>query len=149
MSDNIELTECSICLENIEENIYCTPCNHKFHSNCITIWLEKSTKCPCCRKILHNREINTEDTYLINLQNIFNEIDINDINFNLINSQNIFDEIDINFFLRSLPIYNYALNTSPNSIIELNRILSSSENDSFPIGRQGIQGEVGPQGIQS
>ena len=44
---------CNICLENIKEQIY-MECGHSFHKECILKWLEKSNKCPCCRKILKN-----------------------------------------------------------------------------------------------
>ena len=44
--------ECSICLDDIEENTICSvlPCLHSFHENCIKKWLtmNKST-CPECR----------------------------------------------------------------------------------------------------
>lgn len=49
--------ECSICLENLDlsalasnlNNIYTLDCNHSFHKNCITKWLETKLTCPLCR----------------------------------------------------------------------------------------------------
>ncbi|PKU80203.1 E3 ubiquitin-protein ligase RNF181 [Dendrobium catenatum] len=42
---------CSICLHEmeVEEEIACTPCVHRFHHACISRWFEKSGLCPLCR----------------------------------------------------------------------------------------------------
>lgn len=50
-TDN-EVTECLICIQELEENIDITTlcCNHLFHKKCIKTWLcEESNKCPICR----------------------------------------------------------------------------------------------------
>jgi hypothetical protein len=48
--DNI-CSDCTICLCNIEKKDKCKklPCNHTFHSECITKWLNVDLHCPICR----------------------------------------------------------------------------------------------------
>ncbi|ORX71807.1 hypothetical protein DL89DRAFT_265523 [Linderina pennispora] len=44
---------CAICLAEIEddEKLLKLPCKHKYHQDCIQIWLtEKSERCPLCKK---------------------------------------------------------------------------------------------------
>lgn len=42
--------ECAICLGDcITKTIHLTPCNHEFHHDCITKWLNKNSTCPLCR----------------------------------------------------------------------------------------------------
>ena len=47
------MTDCAICLECIDENIYnnikTTKCNHTFHSNCFETWIKINNSCPLCR----------------------------------------------------------------------------------------------------
>ena len=45
------LNECTICLDTFSPRQICItlPCNHKFHSHCITEWLHKELSCPNCR----------------------------------------------------------------------------------------------------
>ena len=53
VSDNV----CSICLEKISNDIYTLDCNHSFHKECITKWMnqceentnKKIFSCPLCR----------------------------------------------------------------------------------------------------
>ena len=49
---------CSICLVDYKKKdiTMMLPCKHKFHTNCINIWLHKKSNCPLCRKKLdiHN-----------------------------------------------------------------------------------------------
>lgn len=49
-----EKIECSICLDDIPENYHVTqlPCNHYFHKECITKWLETQAACPICRETI-------------------------------------------------------------------------------------------------
>ena len=49
--DNIEMPNCSICLEEIAmgAQTILLPCGHMFHSNCILTWLKKNNTCPLCR----------------------------------------------------------------------------------------------------
>lgn len=60
---------CSICLDNIpNSDIKELRCNHKFHRNCINIWLRENNTCPLCRQFqgsnrnvsMNNRENNRE-----------------------------------------------------------------------------------------
>lgn len=41
--------ECAICLDSMVENKI-LPCCHKFHANCINIWLRENNNCPLCRQ---------------------------------------------------------------------------------------------------
>lgn len=48
----IEGTECSVCLNEFEENenLRLLPkCCHAFHPSCIDVWLKSHTNCPLCR----------------------------------------------------------------------------------------------------
>ena len=54
-----ESIHCPICLESGQSKIRKTNCQHYFCDYCITNWLKKSKKCPCCM-------IDLEDKYLRN-----------------------------------------------------------------------------------
>ena len=43
---------CSVCLCDYAEGdeILTLPCNHIFHTDCITSWLLESKVCPCCKQ---------------------------------------------------------------------------------------------------
>lgn len=50
LSKHTELSNCSICFENSEDNIKLN-CDHIYCNRCIKKWLtEKSNTCPTCRK---------------------------------------------------------------------------------------------------
>jgi hypothetical protein len=52
LEETLEMN-CNICLELLEKNqeILELPCEHKYHFNCIDVYLDKyNYKCPCCRK---------------------------------------------------------------------------------------------------
>ena len=52
LEESEQLTnECTICLEEFSPRQICItlPCDHKFHSHCITEWLHKDLTCPNCR----------------------------------------------------------------------------------------------------
>ena len=51
LSKNNLLTDCSICLEPFHKknSIIILSCDHKFHENCIKLWLNKDNSCPLCR----------------------------------------------------------------------------------------------------
>jgi len=55
-----EKTECSVCLEEITNDLFITDCKHKFHKKCINQWYDHSSECPNCRgniyKILSTHE---------------------------------------------------------------------------------------------
>jgi hypothetical protein len=42
--------KCTICSEDLLENIWSTPCGHVYHINCVNGWLGKNKNCPQCRK---------------------------------------------------------------------------------------------------
>jgi len=46
--------ECTICLDPVDDNDVTVElqCEHKFHSACITEWLQKELTCPNCRSPL-------------------------------------------------------------------------------------------------
>ena len=43
---------CSICFENISEEIYCIECKHEYHIECLELWLKRSNTCPLCRTVV-------------------------------------------------------------------------------------------------
>eukprot|EP01012_Entosiphon_sulcatum_P034349 TRINITY_DN4355_c0_g1_i1.p1 TRINITY_DN4355_c0_g1~~TRINITY_DN4355_c0_g1_i1.p1 ORF type:complete len:425 (-),score=46.80 TRINITY_DN4355_c0_g1_i1:27-1271(-) len=51
LPDKTPQAECSVCLEafSIGESVMQLACKHCFHTPCITQWLLKNNKCPCCR----------------------------------------------------------------------------------------------------
>ncbi|ELA42059.1 uncharacterized protein VICG_00908 [Vittaforma corneae ATCC 50505] len=50
-SEDLEFTECSICLDifQVNEEVRVLSCKHCFHRNCIDSWLRSMLKCPICR----------------------------------------------------------------------------------------------------
>lgn len=51
-SESEQLTnDCTICLERFSPRQLCItlPCNHTFHTHCITEWFHKELTCPNCR----------------------------------------------------------------------------------------------------
>ena len=56
IDDFPENTECTICLDNIENNCIKLECGHYFHMNCIRNWmLRRNTTCPICRSQIFSR----------------------------------------------------------------------------------------------
>jgi hypothetical protein len=58
-NNNMTKTDCSICMENFENNedlceINCN-CNSVYHKECIIQWFEKKCSCPLCRKSLDEK----------------------------------------------------------------------------------------------
>lgn len=51
-NDNLLLDECPICLDKFEINdrIISLNCNHKFHKDCLKLWIKKNNTCPQCRE---------------------------------------------------------------------------------------------------
>lgn len=45
-------SECSICLDQNEEEWVKTKCEHKFHKKCIEEWYKIKDKCPICRETM-------------------------------------------------------------------------------------------------
>ena len=53
VDENNEASQCTICLENIEENNIIrkiNKCNHSFHIECSDKWFEAHITCPHCRQ---------------------------------------------------------------------------------------------------
>ena len=46
---DIDKDLCTICLEDIEEDMSRLPCDHVYHGNCIQPWFQKNHTCPICR----------------------------------------------------------------------------------------------------
>lgn len=46
---NLDIPECAICLDDVEDNSLKTKCNHLFHKGCIQDWIKKHNNCPMCR----------------------------------------------------------------------------------------------------
>ena len=53
--------KCSICMENIKGECYITPCNHKYHEECIDKWKERNNTCPMCREKICEEKISDEN----------------------------------------------------------------------------------------
>merc|ERR1711871_94994 len=45
---------CVICMDEVEESLdyMLTPCNHLYHSECLTQWMEQKMECPTCRQAI-------------------------------------------------------------------------------------------------
>lgn len=52
------ICQCSICLEDIYDISYSKfislPCEHIFHTKCISKWKNKNNTCPMCRAVISN-----------------------------------------------------------------------------------------------
>lgn len=47
--------DCSICMEELEEDSSILPCKHCYHTKCIKQWLcKENVKCPVCRNDMRN-----------------------------------------------------------------------------------------------
>ena len=46
---------CTICMEELVDNIKQLPCHHKFHASCIRKWLYLKQTCPICRSTIADR----------------------------------------------------------------------------------------------
>lgn len=52
--------KCSICYLNFKKNDFVTSvpvCGHEYHFECIKIWIESKTSCPCCRSNIRKNMI--------------------------------------------------------------------------------------------
>ena len=49
---NQTFESCPICYVDYEpsENIKKLSCNHGYHINCLSVWLEKKSECPVCKE---------------------------------------------------------------------------------------------------
>lgn len=67
--DNYKEISCNICLSDYElrEEILRLPCNHCFHKECISNWLQKeNVKCPMCRKDCRDNNNKNDKKDIIN-----------------------------------------------------------------------------------
>lgn len=56
--------QCSVCWEDftIDENVMKLACDHMYHKDCITPWLELHGTCPICRKYLADDGLSSMNT---------------------------------------------------------------------------------------
>ena len=78
VQSNENVSQCSICLENININDSCVnlECNHKFHLRCIEQWCQSHNTCPVCRFQLEQPQ-NTVRTQRIIVNNIVTLVTLN------------------------------------------------------------------------
>ena len=66
------MTECYICLENIDNDIATLSCGHKYHFGCISEWIKKKNDwrkvCVICTDI---------ETEIVRIENITNKVSVN------------------------------------------------------------------------
>ncbi|KAG5449274.1 E3 ubiquitin-protein ligase rnf126 [Clonorchis sinensis] len=55
---------CSICFEDyqVSEEVMQLPCQHVYHTTCVTTWLKQHATCPVCRKDLNGRDTSMDGT---------------------------------------------------------------------------------------
>jgi len=59
--DQSESDGCSVCLNQIckREKVRILPlCNHRYHADCIGVWLKNNTTCPLCRSKINDHSFN-------------------------------------------------------------------------------------------
>lgn len=47
--------ECSICIEELKEDVRPAVCGHYMHSECLEKWLKTNHSCPVCRTLLRDK----------------------------------------------------------------------------------------------
>lgn len=55
------MVECAVCYNDIRYPTCVKPCNHIYCNKCIIRWLQKSNKCPLCRKEIEIEDIKEEN----------------------------------------------------------------------------------------
>ena len=50
--------DCPICLEQNNNEMITTACNHVFHKFCLDEWKKINLSCPCCRSKIYDNELN-------------------------------------------------------------------------------------------
>ena len=45
---------CCICLDKLNNNIKILPCDHKYHIDCLNLWIRSNPTCPICRASISN-----------------------------------------------------------------------------------------------
>lgn len=74
-----KIEDCSICLSNYIDNdvIKTLPCNHSFHMQCITPWLNINNICPLCRAVnLYNYDPHSHEILILKINAYNSEVDI-------------------------------------------------------------------------
>jgi hypothetical protein len=51
---------CSICLEDLEDDLVYTLCGHTYHKKCISRWQKNKNNCPLCRKKIEKYNYRTQ-----------------------------------------------------------------------------------------
>lgn len=51
VSKDCDEDDCPVCLDRFSsgQSVMCLPCEHRFHRDCLTPWLERHSQCPVCR----------------------------------------------------------------------------------------------------
>ncbi|KAK2659823.1 hypothetical protein Ddye_006356 [Dipteronia dyeriana] len=73
----IEGTECSVCLNEFQENetLRLLPkCNHAFHIFCIDTWLKSHTNCPMCRASIVSSSVTPAPLPVINQNSVSSNV---------------------------------------------------------------------------
>ncbi|CAI5951705.1 unnamed protein product [Closterium sp. NIES-64] len=63
--ENACLRECAVCLGDYDEGErikLLPPCGHRFHADCIDLWLSSKSTCPICRKDLRPAAVTAGET---------------------------------------------------------------------------------------
>ncbi|CAI7833685.1 unnamed protein product [Closterium sp. NIES-54] len=63
--ENACLRECAVCLGDYDEGErikLLPPCGHRFHADCIDLWLSSKSTCPICRKDLRPATVRAGET---------------------------------------------------------------------------------------
>jgi hypothetical protein len=85
------IERCYICLENLYDHCHNLKCGclNRYHTNCLETWLLIQNKCPICKKIINetqiqakNYNLNTNDNNDYEEDNFELEVDDNDIFYN-------------------------------------------------------------------
>ena len=70
---------CSICIDNIDNDLYITSCNHKFHTECINLHIQYSdsiVNCPICRNFIYKKDNLDEENNIDEENNLDTSITI-------------------------------------------------------------------------
>ena len=52
LSSLYQVDICTICLENLVDDVISLDCLHCFHAVCIYVWLYRESSCPICRQVV-------------------------------------------------------------------------------------------------
>jgi hypothetical protein len=66
--NNSQTKLCTICMENVNDNMYITKCGHTYHTQCISEWTKKNQSCPLCRSIVSVASIAPNAKYQIEIK---------------------------------------------------------------------------------